>query len=103
MKKQQSGKRRGERWWRRLVDRQAATGERVEEVCKRQGVSTWSFYQWRKRLQANPTGQHFTTVELGVVNEYEVRCRNGRSVVVRGAVSPAVLASILSIAEGDGQ
>jgi hypothetical protein len=37
------------------------------------------------------------------VNECEVRCRSGRSVVVRGAVSPSVLANILLVAEGDGR
>lgn len=101
MTRKRTGSRRDERWWQALLAEQASTKERIADLCARHGVTPWSFYSWRKRLRGKPQPV-FREVELGMVNEYEVRCRNGRSVVVRGAVTPAVLASILSIAEGDG-
>ena len=54
-----------------------------------------AFY-WRRRRLASKSQVSFTPIEVGLVNEYELRCRNGRSVVIRGAVTPEVLASILS-------
>lgn len=93
--------RRGEAWWQELILKRERSGKRVGEICGENGVSTWSFYQWRKRLGEKRARPDFTEIEVGIVNEYEVRCRNGRSVVVRGAVTPEVLASILSVAEGE--
>ena len=101
MEKSKANQQRGERWWQRLVEEQAKTGERVVELCARVGVTPRAFYYWRRR-GVQPS-QGFTELEVGLVNECEVRCRNGRSVVVRGAVSPAVLANILMAAEEVGQ
>ena len=97
MKKGTANRKRSERWWREVIAKQAESGESVAVVCKRRGISPWSFYAWRKRLGAKPS---FSSLEIGLVNECEVRCRNGRCVVVRGAASPSVLANILLAAEG---
>lgn len=91
--------RRSEQWWRGVIAEQETSGETVAVVCRRHGVSTKGFY-WRRRQLALKQEAAFTPIEVGMVNEYEVRCRNGRSVIVRGAVTPSVLASILSVAEG---
>lgn len=101
MKSEKERGKRGEAWWRKLVEKQEKSGGRVADICAEAGVSAWSFYQWRKRFSA--PGRHkagFTEVELGVVNEYEVKCRNGRSIIVRGAVTPSVLSSIIAVTEG---
>lgn len=37
-------------FWRDLLRRQAASGMTVLAFCKREGVSTASFYHWRRRL-----------------------------------------------------
>jgi len=39
-----------ERYWRGVLDRWAASGASVTAFCEREGVSTASFYNWRKRL-----------------------------------------------------
>ena len=103
MEKSKANQQRGERWWQRLVEEQAKTGERVVELCSRYGVTPRAFYYWRRRDAVAQPNQGFTELEVGLVNECEVRCRSGRSVVVRGAVSPAVLANILMAAEEVGQ
>ena len=43
-----------EHTWRRRLRRQAASGLAIPEFCARQGVSTASFYAWRRRLAAPP-------------------------------------------------
>lgn len=92
---------RGELWWVRLIERQAKSGRSVKELCAEAGVTEQSFYWWRKRLAGRGgTISGFTEVELGLVNECEIRCRSGRSVVVRGAVSAEVLQCVLHAAEG---
>jgi hypothetical protein len=40
--------------WRELVLRQKKSGMSVQAFCQQQGVSGWSFYQWRKRLAMDP-------------------------------------------------
>jgi hypothetical protein len=45
-------RRRGEQAWRELVARQAHSGLSVATFCQREGISAWSLYQWRKRLQS---------------------------------------------------
>ena len=103
MEKSKTNRQRGERWWQSLIEEQAKTGERVVELCARYGVTPRAFYYWRRRGAAVQPNQGFTELEVGLVNECEIRCSNGRSVVVRGAVSPAVLANILMAAEEVGQ
>lgn len=37
-------------FWRGVIERQARGGWSVREFCRREGVSTASFYNWRRRL-----------------------------------------------------
>jgi hypothetical protein len=41
-----------EHTWRRRLNRQAAGGLSIPEFCRRERVSTASFYAWRRRLAA---------------------------------------------------
>ena len=43
-------------FWRELIEAQAASGLSIDAYCRRRGVSTASFYAWRRRLveQATP-------------------------------------------------
>ena len=40
--------------WRRRLRRQARSGLSIPAFCDREGVSTASFYAWRRRLDAPP-------------------------------------------------
>ena len=93
--------RRAERWWARLIERQARTGKSVVELCSDSGVSAQSFYWWRRKLSAQTkrVQQSFTEMEVGVASEYEIRLRNGRSVVVRGTANVEELRSVLMVTE----
>lgn len=43
-----------EHTWRLRLRRQAASGLSIPGFCEREGVSTASFYAWRRRLAAPP-------------------------------------------------
>jgi hypothetical protein len=43
-----------EHTWRRRLRRQAASGLSIPAFCVREGVSSASFYAWRRRLAAPP-------------------------------------------------
>jgi hypothetical protein len=44
-----------EHTWRLRLDRQATGGLSIPDFCEREGVSTASFYAWRRRLAAPVT------------------------------------------------
>jgi len=41
-------------WWRRQVERQEQSSFTVAEFCRRLGVSTVSFYAWKRRFREAP-------------------------------------------------
>ena len=43
-----------EHTWRLRLRRQARSGLSIGEFCEREGISTASFYAWRRRLAAPP-------------------------------------------------
>ncbi len=40
-----------EMYWQDLIDRQGASRQSIADFCQDEGVSTASFYAWRRRLQ----------------------------------------------------
>jgi len=42
------------RRWQQRLDRFRRSGLSVADFCDREGISTASFYTWRRRLQADP-------------------------------------------------
>ena len=42
-------------WWRRQIQRQHDGSLTVAEFCRRLGVSTVSFYAWKRRFREAPT------------------------------------------------
>jgi len=38
-------------FWRDVIERQGRSGWSVVDFCRREGVSTASFYNWRRRLR----------------------------------------------------
>ena len=41
-----------EQYWRELIERHGASGQTAVQFCKQAGVSTASFYTWKRRLNA---------------------------------------------------
>ena len=42
-----------ERYWRKLIRRQAESGETIARFCAREGVSAHQFYWWRRTLASS--------------------------------------------------
>jgi hypothetical protein len=51
--------------WAERIAAQQSSGATVKQFCKQQGLSEYSFYAWRKRLQENGP-MRFALVERGV-------------------------------------
>src|SRR5258707_8569460 len=41
-------------WWRRQIQRQKEGNQSVAEFCRRLGVSTVTFYAWKRRFREAP-------------------------------------------------
>jgi len=51
-----ANRRERQQWWRRQIQRQQDGRLSIAEFCRRLGVSTVSFYAWRRRLrETTPT------------------------------------------------
>jgi transposase-like protein len=42
-------------WWRRQIERQKDSQRTVADFCRRLGVSTVTFYGWKRKLREAPT------------------------------------------------
>jgi transposase-like protein len=58
-------------FWRELIEAQAASGLSVEAYCRQRGVSTSSFFAWRRRLaeDATPRFLPVRVAEVALGNE----------------------------------
>jgi len=68
--------------WRGLIQRQAGSEQTVKAFCRRHGVSTASFYAWKRKLQEDASGGEpslFTPVTVvgHSASAIEVRFRCG--------------------------
>ena len=63
------------RVWGDRIDRFEQTGQTVAQFCAAEGVSTASFYQWRRKLRADATATpslaKFVPVELATRRQAE--------------------------------
>jgi len=87
--------------WRELVDRQKKSGLSVQTFCQQQGVSGWSFYQWRKRLALNPP-MSFALVETGETSRQctgavELWLNGGDRLQITPGVDAATLRTVLAV------
>jgi hypothetical protein len=101
-------------WWRRQVQRQKDGSLSVTEFCRRLGVSTVSFYAWKRRLrEAPPASPHvperpaarpipeangastptFLPVSIrdAAAGQLEIELANACVVRLKGAVDPRLL------------
>jgi hypothetical protein len=117
-------------WWRRQIQRQKDGSLTVAEFCRRLGVSTVTFYAWKRRLrEAPPTSpldpdrpsaqpMHeangrstpaFLPVSIlnaGVAGQLEIELANACVVRTKGSVDPELLRIAIRAAGrlgGDGR
>jgi hypothetical protein len=117
-------------WWRRQIQRQHDGSLTVAEFCRRLGVSTVTFYAWKRRLSEAPTAvplvperpsarplpeansastPAFLPVSLldaDAAGQLEIELANACVVRRKGAVDPELLRVAIQAAgqlHGDGQ
>lgn len=101
-------------WWRRQIQRQKDGNFSVAEFCRRLGVSTVTFYAWKRRFReappvspviperpavkpsiANgvqaPTFLPVSLLDDGPNGQLEIELANACVVRLKGAVDPALL------------
>jgi hypothetical protein len=87
--------------WRELILRQKKSGLSVQAFCQEQGVSGWSFYQWRKRLAQNPPVR-FALVETREKSQQsmatmELWLSGGDRLQIAPGVDAATLRTVLAV------
>ena len=55
------------RRWEQVIEDQAGSGVSVAEFCRENDLSPASFYQWRKRLRVEGSGEHERFVPVTVL------------------------------------
>jgi transposase-like protein len=110
------------RWWRRQIERQAQSNLTVAEFCRRSGVSTVTFYSWKRRFRDAPaaaaaidpkrqpapsagSGRPSTPVFVPVsirdstaIGQLEIELANACTVRLKGAVDPKLLRAAIRAA-----
>lgn len=89
---------------------QPQSGLSIPQYCNQNSISSWSFYQWRKRYQSKLTdtsavvGSRFSFSELGVLehagNICDIRFPTGITISVNRGVSREELSGILAVVTG---
>lgn len=49
--------------WRGRIAEQKRSGLSIKQFCKEHRITTWSFYDWRKRLRESAAPVHFALLE----------------------------------------
>jgi len=103
--------------WRKRVERQQRSGLSIQEYCRQEGVSTASFYAWKRRLRtsratagkpvrrrvpnARPRRGGFVQVPLAVNSVIEVCFVDGTKVRVPAEHLAATL-KVLKVSQSEG-
>lgn len=70
-----TGRAERERYWQGVIDRQRASNGSITRFCAEAGVSTASFYTWRRKLRvASRRTRRLSLVPVRVVSD-EPECR----------------------------
>ena len=85
-----------EAYWRDQLRRQEASGLSVCAYCKSHGLSSWSLYEWRRRLRVAAERGGAKFAEVGLAGSCVARgvdaVGSGVEVIVRDAVRVSVAA-----------
>ncbi|HUM06517.1 MAG TPA: transposase [Terriglobales bacterium] len=92
--------------WRERIAEQQSSGLSVKQFCKERGLSSWSFYKWRKQLrEAGPVRfalvERRTQREQGTTNaELELVFASGERLQIQRGVDGATLRTVLEVLRG---
>ena len=79
-------RRRGEKDWRELMERQGQSGLSVQAFCRQEGLNAWTFYGWRSRMRAGASDKELVVsgsaatapaagfIDLGALGSGSSRC-----------------------------
>ncbi len=92
--------------WRERIAEQARSGLCIKQFCKERGVTSWSFYDWRKRLrESGPV--RFALLERGSAGRegvteahLELILPGGARMYIRSGVDGATLRTVLEALRG---
>jgi transposase-like protein len=98
-----------ERQWRRRIDQWRVSGLSVRAFCAQHGLSSASFYHWRRVLERRAAeGPAFVPVQVVAdalptqASALEVVLLDGRTVRVAPGFDAATLRRLLVVLEGEG-
>ena len=63
--------------WEQRIQKFQNADMSVSQFCKKEGVSTASFYAWRRRLKKQNNPQAFAPIEIPQQNEIQVQLPSG--------------------------
>lgn len=92
--------------WRERIAEQQSSGLPVKQFCNERGLSSWSFYRWRKRLrEAGPVRfalvERRTQHEQGATNaDLELVFATGERLRIRRGVDGATLRTVVEALRG---
>jgi hypothetical protein len=117
-------------WWRRQIQRQQDGSLSIAEFCRRLGVSTVTYYAWKRRLReappavplvperpsarplpgangaSTPAFLPVSILDAGPAGQLEIELANACVVRLKGAVDPELLRVAIHAAgqlRGDGR
>ena len=109
-------------WWRRQIQRQTEGSLTVAACCRRLGVSTVTFYAWKRRFREAPTALPLgperpsarpmsevngastpaflpvSILDAGPAGQLEIELANACVVRLKGAVDPTLLRTAIRAA-----
>jgi transposase-like protein len=103
-------------WWRRQIQRQKDGNLTVAEFCRRLGVSTVTFYAWKRRFRetsdssplrsetstpardGTPTFLPVSVLDTGPAGHLEIALSNSCILRLTGAVDPELLRTAIRAA-----
>ena len=95
--------------WRRLIAKQARSGQTVTAFCGERGLCRPYFFVWKKRLRESAATK-FLEVQVAEPaplsvpgdSRIEVRLQNGRSLVVGRGFDAEQVRALLAVVESSG-
>jgi transposase-like protein len=88
------------KYWSKLVAEQQASGQKALPFCRERGISPYSFYKWRQRLQQSAATQFalletLPTPTVSPDSALELVLRNGERLRIGNQVAAETLRIVL--------